>query len=244
VRPAVRLGDRSPSARRCQRRVLFRLRGFSPPGRLPPRGWCGFVAPRCQRRFAAFHASWVRSGLNRTELHARFPRRGFIPLEELPSPAAAPCHHGRCPPAVIARSVTFASCLAQAPVPALLQDARSLLSFVRACLAASPISRVLLEPRGSRRQCRVPGACALGAWPDPRPEGRLSCRRLCDPSPDLASFALILRPVLGSWTLLGCSLVRSSECGSGFPEPSSGMRSGLTESATTLRSRRTIEAKP
>lgn len=174
-------GDRSPSARRCQRRVLFRLRGFSPPGRFPPRGWCGFVAPRCQRRFAAFHASWVRSGLNRTELHARFPRRGFIPLEELPSPAAVPCHHGRCPPAVIARSVTFASCLAQAPVPALLQDARSLLSFVRACLAASPISRVLLEPRGFTPS--MPGAWNLRSGTPGRirdPRAASPCRRLCD----------------------------------------------------------------
>lgn len=25
-----------------------------------------------------------------------------------------------------------------------------------------------------------PGACAPGAWPNPRPEGRISCRRLCD----------------------------------------------------------------
>jgi len=199
----VKPGDRSPSAKRCQRRVLFRLRGFSPPGRFPPRGWCGFVAPRCQRRFAAFHASWVRSGLNRTELHARFPRRGFIPLEELPSPAAVPCHHGRCPPAVIARSVTFASCLAQAPVPALLQDARSLLSFVRACLAASPISRVLLEPRGFTPS--MPGAWSLrsGCLAGSATRGPPLLPTFMRSPPDLASFALISRPVLGTWTLLG-----------------------------------------
>jgi hypothetical protein len=31
---------------------------------------------------------------------AAFPATLFVPLEEFPSPAAAPCHHGRCPLAV------------------------------------------------------------------------------------------------------------------------------------------------
>ena len=31
---------------------------------------------------------------------AAFPATRFVPLEEFPSPAAAPCHHGRCPLAV------------------------------------------------------------------------------------------------------------------------------------------------
>jgi hypothetical protein len=41
------------------------------------------------------------------------------------------------------------------------------------------------------------------AWPDPRPEGRLSLPTFMRSPPDLASFALISRPVLGTWTLLG-----------------------------------------
>jgi hypothetical protein len=46
--------SRSTSAGRGQRPVLFRLRGFAPPWRVPPSVRRRFVAPCCQWRFAAF----------------------------------------------------------------------------------------------------------------------------------------------------------------------------------------------
>jgi hypothetical protein len=70
----------------------FRPRGFSPPRRLSPRWSCGLVASRCR--------SW---GSPRYDLDAHTPRR-------TPSPAAVPCHHGRCPLAVLpCRSSRLAS---------------------------------------------------------------------------------------------------------------------------------------
>jgi hypothetical protein len=49
----------------------------------------GFTAFLAKRRPVVPKCEW--------ESRFRSPRCGFIPPEEFPSPAAAPCHHGRCP---------------------------------------------------------------------------------------------------------------------------------------------------
>jgi hypothetical protein len=54
--------------------------------------------PLTAMRFTAFRVAACRS----EDLHAvtTLPAVGLTPYEEFPSPAAAPRHHGRCPPAV------------------------------------------------------------------------------------------------------------------------------------------------
>jgi len=88
----------------CHPRDSFRPRGFSPPRRFPPqrrsRACC---IPQPTMGFVAFRASGAaarQAGGGRREA---LPATLFVPLEEFPSPAAAPCHHGRCLPAVTIR---------------------------------------------------------------------------------------------------------------------------------------------
>jgi hypothetical protein len=78
----------------------FRPRGFSPPRRLSPRNSRGLVASRCRSWGSPrFLSAGSERSEDRLEHRRTFPAAP-TPLEELPSPAAVPCLHGRCPLAV------------------------------------------------------------------------------------------------------------------------------------------------
>jgi hypothetical protein len=77
--------------------VLFRLRGFAPPWRLPPLELRGLVSSRCRSEVHRVSASVVPCGSPSVLLTAR-----LVPFEECPSSIAALCRHSRCLPAVVA----------------------------------------------------------------------------------------------------------------------------------------------
>jgi hypothetical protein len=77
----------------------FRPCVFSTLRRLPPQVGREFVAPH--NRIEVRYVSKVDGQKLRPKAHSLdqlgpFPAARFTPLEELPSPAAVPCHHGLC----------------------------------------------------------------------------------------------------------------------------------------------------
>jgi len=86
--------------------VPFRPRGSSPPRRFPPRASRESVAPHSRPEVRC--VSLPRPPNHQPKPTIRTPRdlpaTRFTPLEGFPSPAAAPCHHGRCPLDVAAPS--------------------------------------------------------------------------------------------------------------------------------------------
>jgi len=84
------------------RPVSVRPRGLSPPRRFSPR--CRSRAcciPHPTLGFNVFQQATSLSARERPRAIACFPTKRFTPFEDFPSPAAAPCLHGRCPPAVV-----------------------------------------------------------------------------------------------------------------------------------------------
>jgi hypothetical protein len=84
-----------PSGRRHHPfRLVFRPRGFAPPRRLPPRGGCGFVAPRCRSwnspRFTMPSSARSRESHRRTDIDSR--DAGLVPYEDFPPSVAVPRH--------------------------------------------------------------------------------------------------------------------------------------------------------
>jgi len=102
--PAVRqLPRRSEECRFACRVPLgrtFRPRGFSPPRRFTPHISSGCIATRYRPwgslRFRAPQTTDREGRVLYFGGFERLPRNAVIPLDEFPSPAAAPHHCGRC----------------------------------------------------------------------------------------------------------------------------------------------------
>lgn len=93
----LRIGSELPA------RTTFRPRGFSPPRRIPPpleARACCIPLPI----WGSPHFVWHRMPSSGRSLWMEHPPQSlaaqFVPPEGFPSPAAVPCHHGLCPPAV------------------------------------------------------------------------------------------------------------------------------------------------
>jgi len=106
------------------------------------------------------------SARKRARVAVSFPTTRFTPFEDFPSPAAVPCHHGRCPLAVVHRSSTGAcapavpegTSAARLASPVLRTEERDpsvVVPWTRARFGRAPwrpkSSRHALHPSGPRR---------------------------------------------------------------------------------------------